>query len=118
MHYALLIYESPADFAERNDPEKKQAYWESWPPYSRALKDAGVYVTGTGLQSPETATTLRQKDGQKLMHDGPYAETKEQLGGLIIINVPDLDSALDLGGPLPTLPGLGDGSAPRSPRIL
>jgi hypothetical protein len=94
MNYTILIYESAADFAARTDPEKQQAYWASWPPYKKALVDAGVFVSGAGLQSPGDATTVKMRDGKRLVQDGPYADTKEQLGGFFIINVPNLDAAL------------------------
>jgi len=51
-------------------------------------------VSGAGLQPPRTATTLRIRDGQRHVQDGPYADSKEQLGGFFVINVPDLDTAL------------------------
>jgi hypothetical protein len=93
MNYALLIYETAAGFALRTDPKKSQAYWAAWPAYTKALQDAGVMVGGAGLQLPDTATTLKLDDGRRLVQDGPYADTKEQLGGFYIINVPDLDTA-------------------------
>jgi hypothetical protein len=107
MNCTILIYESPADFAVRTDPdlEKRQAYWAAWPPYSKALKDAGVFVSGAGLQPPETATTLKFRDGQRLVQDGPYADTKEQLGGFFIIDVPNLDTALEWAARCPQMPG-------------
>jgi hypothetical protein len=64
-------------------------------PYLRALQDAGVLVTRAGLQGPDTATTLRLEGGRRLVQDGPYAETKEQLAGIFVIDVPDLDTALE-----------------------
>ena len=93
------------DFFVRTDPDKQQAYWAAWPPYSKALKDAGVFVSGAGLQPPETATTLKFRDEQRLVQDGPYADTKEQLGGFFIINVTDLDAALDWAAACPRMPG-------------
>src|SRR5260370_16776168 len=93
MNYTILIYESPADFAVRNDPEKQKAYWAAWPPYSKALKDAGVDVSGAGLQPPETATTLNFRADQRIVRDGPYADPNEHLRAFILINVPDLPSA-------------------------
>lgn len=63
--------------------------------YTKALIDAGVMVGGAALKSSHTATTLRIADGRRDLHDGPYAETKEQLGGFYIIDVPDLDAALE-----------------------
>jgi hypothetical protein len=97
MNYAILIYETPADFATRSDPDhkKRAAYLAMWPPYAKALRDAGIHVSSAGLQSPDTATTLRFTDGKRLVQDGPFADTKEQLGGFFIISVPDLDSALE-----------------------
>jgi hypothetical protein len=105
MNYTLLIYENSADFAARTDPEKKEAYWAAWPPYSQALKDAGVFVSGAGLQPPGSAATVKLRNEQRLVQDGPYADTKEQLGGFFIINVPDFDSALDWAARCPRMPG-------------
>ena len=65
-----------------------------------AMKDAGIWVFGGGLHDPSTATVLRSKDGEVLTTDGPYVEGKEHLGGFTIIDVPDLDAALDWGGRL------------------
>lgn len=105
MNYTILIYESAANFALRTDAEKQEAYWAAWSPYRKALEDAGVFVTGAGLQPPETGTTVKLRDGQRLVQDGPFADTKEQLGGFFIIDVPDLDTALEwaAGRPLPLL---------------
>src|SRR5438067_11946126 len=94
MNYTMLIYQSPADFAARTDPARHEAFWGSFLPYMKALNDAGIVVGSAGLQPPETATTIRLSDG-KVVQDGPYADTKEQLGGMFILNVPDLDTALD-----------------------
>eukprot|EP01032_Pedospumella_encystans_P037322 gene37322-42272_t len=63
--------------------------------YTRALTDAGIMVGGGALLPSHTATTVRLRDGSRDLHDGPYAETKEQLGGFYIIDVPDLDTALE-----------------------
>ncbi len=107
MNYTILIYETAADFAERNnpDPKKRAAYWAGWPPYTKALQEAGVFVGGAGLQPPETATRLSLRDGKRHVQDGPYADTKEQLGGFYIINVPNLDAALDWAARVPQSPG-------------
>jgi hypothetical protein len=95
MHYTLLFYQGPHDFAARTDPRKREAFWGSFLPYMKALKDAGVVVAGAGLQPPEAATTLRLQGDKRLVQDGPYADTKEQLGGFFVIDVPDLDTALE-----------------------
>jgi hypothetical protein len=93
VQYMLLIYESPEDFAARTT-DKAAPYIAAWRAYYRALVEAGVYVTGTPLQPVETATTVRVKDGQAHVQDGPYADTKEQLGGVTILELPSLDAAL------------------------
>lgn len=105
MNYTLVIFETADDFAARKDPVRQQAYWSRLPPYLKALRDAGVFVGGAGLQPPETATTMRLRDGQRLIQDGPYAEAKEQLAGFFIINVPDLDRALEWAARYPLTPG-------------
>jgi hypothetical protein len=61
----------------------------------KALKDAGILVARAGLQAPHSATTLRLQGDRRLVQDGPYAATKEQLAGVFVIDVPDLDSALE-----------------------
>jgi hypothetical protein len=95
MHYTMLIYQNAADFAARSDPQKREAFWGSFLPYMNALRDAGIVVAGAGLQPPETSATVRFRDGERFVQDGPFADTKEQLGGFFIIDVPDLDTALD-----------------------
>ena len=94
MKYAMLIYESPQAFESRvngdNDP-----YVGAWRAYYKAVVDAGVYVGGDPLRLPETATTVRQLDGKRHIQDGPYANTKEQLAGFMILELPSLDAALD-----------------------
>lgn len=105
MNYTILIYETSVDFAARTDPKKQAAYWAAWPPYSKALKEAGVFAGGAGLQPPDTATTLRFEGEKRLVQDGPYADTKEQLGGYFIVDVPDLDSALEWAARCPRMPG-------------
>ena len=107
MNYTMLIYENAAGFALRTDPDpkKQQAYWAAWPLYTKALQDAGVFVGGAGLQPPQAATTVRLGEGKRLVQDGPYADTKEQLGGYFMINVPDLDTALDWAARIPAASG-------------
>lgn len=89
MKYAILVYETEQDFANRD--QQMPAYNA----YSQALTDAGVAAGGAGLQPSHTATTLRLKNGQRNVQDGPFADTKEQIGGFFIIDVADLDTALD-----------------------
>jgi len=95
MKYTILIYENESDFSARTGGPRKEAYWGSYRAYAQALTEAGIMVGGAPLQPPPLATTVRQRDGKRQVQDGPYAETKEQLGGYIVIDVPDLDKALD-----------------------
>jgi hypothetical protein len=91
MKYALLVHQPQEAFDKPADP----ALTAAGKAYGAALHAAGVLVTGAGLQSPHTTTLVTMRDGKRQVHDGPYAETKEFLGGLVIIDVPDLDAALD-----------------------
>ena len=94
MQFALLIYESPEAFAARKNDEN-DPYLGAWRAYYKALVEAGIYVGGDPLQLPETGTTVRVSEGKRRVQDGPYADTKEQLGGLTILELPSLDAALD-----------------------
>lgn len=94
MKYMMAIYETEADFSNRTD-EKKDVFWGAWRAYHQAMVDAGVLVGGNALQPPSTGTTVRLKGGKRQVQDGPYADTKEQLGGYIILELPSLDAALE-----------------------
>lgn len=95
MQYMLLMTETESDFAKRHDPEQAQSYWGGWQAFIQAMSEAGVIVNGDGLQSPQMGTTVRVREGQRLVQDGPFADTKEQLAGYFVIEVPDLESALE-----------------------
>jgi hypothetical protein len=94
MHYAILVYETPAELAAREDPTRAPAYWAAYTAYSQALVEAGVARGGAGLHAPAMATTVRLRGNERLVQDGPFTETKELLGGLFMIEAPDLDAAL------------------------
>jgi hypothetical protein len=98
MRYVLLIYGDeaawngmPAEDIEKLGAEEIQAYAD----YSTWLREQGYFVGGDALHGTEQATTVRLRDGKRSMTDGPFAETKEQLGGYYLIEVPDLDTAID-----------------------
>jgi hypothetical protein len=95
MQYMLMLNETEAEFARRTDPAETEAYWGGWNAFIGAMAQAGVIVKGDGLQGPMLATTLRVIDGKRHVQDGPFADTKEQLGGYFVIEVLDLDAALD-----------------------
>lgn len=94
MQYTLLYLETPAEQGRR-DTQDAPAYWGAWSAYMGAMGAAGVMISGNGLLPPRTATTLRITDGKWQVEDGPFADTKEQLGGYVVIDVPDLDAALE-----------------------
>lgn len=94
MQYIILNYTSPEEHADV-DSVRRAASGEAWGAYTRALLEAGVLVGGEALHPPHTATTLRLRDGTRDLQDGPYAAAKEHLGGFFVIDVPDLDAALE-----------------------
>src|SRR5215472_15170893 len=116
MKYALLVHASQQHFERPKDP----AAMAAGRAYGEALQAAGVFVGGAGLESPQAATTVSIRNGKRQVHDGPYAETKEFLAGFGIIDVPDLDAALEWAARHPSVgfatievrPVLGFGVAP------
>jgi hypothetical protein len=94
MQFALLIFESPEAFATRKAPET-DPYLGAWRAYYKALVEAGIYVGGDALEVPETATTVRLMEGKRRVEDGPFADTKEQLAGFLVLELSSLDAALD-----------------------
>lgn len=103
MHYAMLVYFNEADFfalpqAEQDRLRDDCADW-------RVRQDAAGRCSGCmRLQPSATATTLREKQGKLVLHDGPFAETKEILGGLAVLECRDLDEAIALARTFPSLP--------------
>lgn len=95
MQYMLIFQEPLAEFAKAGDPKTAPAYFAAWGAYIGALQGAGVVVNGHGLQPPQMGTTLRMRDGKRVVQDGPYADTKEHLGGYFVIEAASLDIALD-----------------------
>ena len=93
MKFLAIIYNDESSFADAT-PEQIGELFAAHGAFGEAATKAGVYVGGEGLQPTATATTVRVRDGERLLTDGPYAETKEQLGGYYMIEVPDLDAAL------------------------
>ena len=102
MHYMILIVGN-ADLVAKAKAEDLQALMGAFMAYSKALRDAGVWVDGSPLTPAATASTLRINDGKTQVLNGPYAESREQLGGYIVIDTPDLDTALDWASKCPGL---------------
>jgi hypothetical protein len=91
MKYILLVHHSKDSFEAPKDPADVAAGRA----YGQALHAAGIFVAGAGLVSPNNATTVSVREGKRQVQDGPYAETKEFLAGFAIIDVPDLDAAIE-----------------------
>lgn len=98
MKYALLIY-SPTSAQDYANPAESQI--KDVTDYVRAVKDAGVLVDAQQLTHTDSATTVRVRGGDRLVSDGPFMETKEHLLGFFLLDVPDLDTALDWAARMP-----------------
>lgn len=100
MNYMLLIYSDPAMDPAYGTPAF-DAMMKGFFDMNAAMKADGVLRGGEGLQGVETATSLRLRGGRTETMDGPFAETREHLGGYYIVDVPDLDAALRYGAMIP-----------------
>jgi hypothetical protein len=94
MQYLILIYsDETADY--NVSQEEMDAWMGEYYAYTKAMRDAGVMVAGDALQPTATATTVRVRDGKTITTHGPFAETKEQLGGYYLVEVANLDEAIE-----------------------
>lgn len=93
MQYMILIYGDEAGFASLSEEDMHKAFG-AYMEYSKDLATAGVLKGGASLKPVATATTVRVKNGKQVTTDGPFAETKEQLGGYYLIDVPTIDDAI------------------------
>jgi hypothetical protein len=100
MKYMLILASDPADEPNPND-EAFGPYMAEWAAYSQALVEAGALVAGEALHGVETASTVQVRDGKRLVTDGPFVESKEVIGGYYVIDVADLDQALDWAARIP-----------------
>ncbi len=98
MKYMLLIYLD--EKGSPNEAERRQCYAES-AAYAQKLRENGQFVSTSPLHPSSTATCVRQNSGNPLVTDGPFAETREQLGGYFVINVKDLDEAIRIASEVP-----------------
>lgn len=101
MKFMMTMIETMDDFAKRDDPTQAPAYWAAWMAYSKAIEESGVLQNAAGLQPPSTGATVRLADGKRHVQDGPFADSKEQLGGYFVVDVADLDAALELAAKAP-----------------
>lgn len=97
MKYMLLIYSEEDAWTE---PEREHCFAESIQ-LTRDLHEKGQYLAASPLRSVSTATSVRVRDGKRLVTDGPFAETREQLGGYFLVEAQDLDEAIEIAGRIP-----------------
>jgi len=97
MQYVLLIY---LEEQALSDSERQQCYKDS-AAFAHTLNASGQYLYTTPLQPTSTATSVRVRGGKRLVTDGPFAETREQLGGFFLVNAKDLDEAIDIAAQIP-----------------
>lgn len=117
MQYLMLLTIDP-DASDSPEAARR----DDWTAYTQALIEAGIMVNGAGLQGIDTATTVQVRGGERLLTDGPFADTKEHLLGFYVIDVPDLDTALDWAAKVPNVrtgsvevrPVMPDAAAARS----
>jgi len=106
MQYLLMIYRNEADLGKMDASERKKMTAE-YGTFTQSIIQSGHFKAGDGLQPTTTATTVRVREGKTLTTDGPFAETREQLGGYYLIEAKDLDTALGIAA---RIPGAKDGS--------
>jgi hypothetical protein len=92
--YMLSLHNVEGEVGEPMTDEEMQAYWKEIQVLNEELRSAGAWVFGGALHEPDTATVVRVSEGEVLTTDGPFAESKEHLGGFYIIEAEDLDAAL------------------------
>jgi len=93
MQYLFMLYSDESGWARMSNAEQERGV-AAYRAYTEALKAAGVWVGSNRLQNVDTATTVRLVEGKSQVLDGPYVDSKEQLGGYYLVDVPDLDAAL------------------------
>ena len=100
MQYLLLIYRNEAELGKM-DATARQAMMADYGTFTQSIIQSGHFKAGDGLQPTTTATTVRVRDGKTLTTDGPFAETREQLGGYYLVEAKDLDTALAIAARIP-----------------
>jgi hypothetical protein len=100
MKYAFTIYGDESQRLSASE-EEQQAMSQAYGAVTQEMNEKGVFVAGEGLYPTPTATTVRVREGDREVTDGPFAETKEQLGGFYVLDVKDLDEALEWAAKIP-----------------
>src|SRR3954454_18588477 len=114
MQYLLMIYQNEADYG-KVDPATAKKMMEEYGVFTQSIIQSGNFKAGDRLQPSTTATTVRVREGKTLTTDGPFAETREQLGGYYLVEAKDLDTALGLAA---RIPGAKTGSIEARPIMV
>jgi hypothetical protein len=101
MKYLLLIYDDTKAWEKFSETERQQAMGE-YMQFTQEIKSGGQYLTAHQLHSPSAARSVRVRHGQRLVTDGPFTETREQLGGYYLIEAKDLDEAIAIAARIPS----------------
>jgi hypothetical protein len=101
MQYMCLIYDAENTWDTMPEDERN-AVFNEYGAFTESIKESGNYVAGDALQPTSTATTVRIRGGETLVTDGPFAETKEQLGGYYLVEAKDVDEALKIAERIPS----------------
>jgi hypothetical protein len=100
MRYMLLIYDREADWASMSEEDRGKMFHE-YMTFTEGIRKSGQYKAGDALQPTSAATTVRVRNGKSVTTDGPFAETREQLGGYYIVDAKDLDEATEIAARIP-----------------
>jgi hypothetical protein len=114
MQYLLAIYRSEAELGKLSQADRKQMMAD-YGAFTQSIIQSGHFKAGDGLQPSTTATTVRVRDGKILTTDGPFAETREQLGGYYLVEAKDLDTAIGIAA---RIPGAKSGSIEVRPVMI
>lgn len=101
MNYLLLIYEDE-NVLHNRDQKTKNEIFEEYGSFTASIREGGQFVAGDALQPTSTATSVRVREGKAITTDGPFAETKEQLGGYYLVQAKDLDEAISIASRIPS----------------
>jgi hypothetical protein len=100
--YALQIWTEDTDEAwARVTPEQGKEIMDAYNAFTKDIRDRGIYRAGEALERANTAKTVRVQDGKTMVTDGPFAETKEQLGGFYVVECDDMDQAVEVAARIP-----------------
>ena len=100
MKYMLSIFTDERAFADAT-PEQIRETMAAYRAFGQEVEDGGIYLAGEGLQPTATATSVQVRDGERIVSDGPFAETKEELGGFYLLECKDLDEAIAWAAKIP-----------------